>query len=289
MKVTIGSDPEFIISYKGKPFSVIFKLGGSKKEPKDIGRECGIQEDNVNAELTFPPVNNVDDFVDYINYGKIVIKKLLKENTGLDCEVESWSSAEFSNEDLNNPVARRFGCEPSYCIYTGNVSPRPSPEEVGNIRSAGFHIHIGMPGTMSTKQKTFMIWCMDVMLGVPSLFIDTDVRRRKLYGNAGDFRYRYLADKDISVIEYRTLGAKLHETNDLIKWVYNQTMKAVEMFDKYKTFDKYEKEVSVEEKIIFQEPWEAIDNNNLEVASQILKITKTTIDEFIPGFVSVYQ
>lgn len=288
MKVTIGSDPEFIISYKGKPFSVIGKLGGSKKEPKDIGRECGIQEDNVNAELTFPPVNNVNDFVDYINYGKIVIQKLLKENTGLDCEVESWSSAEFSNKDLNNPVARRFGCEPSYCIYTGNVSPRPSPEEVGNIRSAGFHIHIGMPGVMSTKQKTFMIWCMDVMLGVPSLFIDKDVRRRKLYGNAGDFRYRYFADKDISVIEYRTLGAKLHETNDLIKWVYNQTMRAVEMFDKYKTFDKYEKEVPAEEKIIFQEPWEAIDNNNLEVASQILKITKTTIDEFIPRFVSVH-
>lgn len=278
-QITIGSDPEFMVSYNGKPFSVIGKLGGSKKEPMDIGKGCGLQEDNVNPELTMPPVKNKEDFIKYINYGKQVIVERLKINTGLDCKVESWSSAKFSNEDLNNPVARTFGCEPSYCIYTGQVSPRPSPEDVGNIRSAGFHIHIGMPGVMNTRNRIFMIWCMDLFLGVPSLLIDSDQERRQLYGNAGDFRFKYLPEKDISIIEYRTLGAKMHETDELIGFVFDQTMKAVDMFLENQTFENFQKNSNLG--IRFEEPKIAIDDLNYEIAEQLINITKTSVLEYV--------
>ena len=51
------------------------------------------------------------------------------------------------------------------------------------------HIHIGYDN--STKETNFaIIKALDLFLGVPSLEIDLDERRRGLYGKAGCFRHK---------------------------------------------------------------------------------------------------
>lgn len=49
------------------------------------------------------------------------------------------------------------------------------------------HIHIGYDNPTIDFSK-LLIRYMDMYLGVPSVLIDTDVNRRKYYGNAGSFR-----------------------------------------------------------------------------------------------------
>ena len=244
--ILVGTDPEFGVQLYGKPASCIGILGGSKKEPKDIENGCTIQEDNVMGELTIPPCDKKEDFIRYINYGRKAMEEILFKNTGLPYKLVSLSSQEYPDDDLNNEAAMKFGCEPSYCIYTNGISKRPRPEDVGNLRSAGFHIHIGMPKLLNIEKRRALIYAMDILLGVPSIIIDSDEKRRKLYGNAGDFRIKLDGDKDYTIIEYRTLGAALHATDELIGWVYEQTHKAVSLFLTYPTMNKISQVLNVE-------------------------------------------
>lgn len=223
----IGSDPEFgVVNQAGTPSSVIGILPGNKKKPFDIGEGCGVQVDNVMAELTIPPANTKQEFVNSIMYGKQKINELLAPY-GL--MVRSISSARYSEEALDNDIARTFGCDPSYCIYTKKVSPRPTPEEVGNLRSCGTHIHIGADRLLSIPEIERLIFCMDMFLGVPSILIDEDSDRRRLYGNAGDFRFTNT--DTYTRVEYRTLGGIFTESPQLMEYVYDQTIKAIDFFN----------------------------------------------------------
>jgi hypothetical protein len=269
-EITFGSDPEFGIFFNDKPISGIGLIGGSKKEPMDIGEGCGVQEDNVMAEITIPPVKTKSDFIKYIQYGRKRIAEILHQNTGLEFEIKSISSARYDEEELDNPVAKLFGCEPSYCIYTKSVSPRPTPEEIGNLRSAGFHIHCGIPKLLSMKDRVHFIFCMDIMLGVPSIIIDTDEDRRKLYGNAGDFRAKLFSEKDYTIIEYRTLGGAMHASDELIGWCYDQTNKAIDLFLSTESVD----EILKENDVLFEEIKKAIDDGDIDLCKNLVKTFK---------------
>lgn len=228
----IGTDPEFIIvdCQTGEPRSGIGKLGGTKANPEDIGEGCGVQEDNVTAELTVPPSTSVEEFIYYMNYGRNAINERLKP---FNLKLLSASSARYTEEELDNEVARKFGCEPSYCIYTKSVSPRPTPEQIGNLRSAGFHIHIGADRLLTIQEVEALIFYMDVYLGLPSVILDLDTDRKKIYGNAGDFRFKNIttANERFTIVEYRTLGGALHGSDMHIRFVYEQTEKAILAFN----------------------------------------------------------
>jgi len=55
---------------------------------------------------------------------------------------------------------------------------------------------------------------MDVLLGLPSVLIDPDRKRRSLYGKAGCFRLCPYG------FEYRVLSAKMYSTDDLMDLVW---------------------------------------------------------------------
>jgi hypothetical protein len=253
--IMLGSDPEFgaVDINSLIPKSVVNILGGTKSDPLDLGRGCGRQEDNVGAELTIPPCETVEEFVDYITYGRKQIDNILSE---ANLKTVTESSLQYPFSELMSPQAREFGCEPSFCVYTRQHSPRPSPCDVGNTRSFGFHLHASWRGPDNIQTIEELIRTMDVYLGLPSLLIDKDTERRRIYGNAGDFRIKVYG------LEYRTLGGKLLKDEETIKFVFNNAMKA---------FEDYNEKANIDQIIKNQvEIRNAIDTSNEEVAVQLL-------------------
>lgn len=67
---------------------------------------------------------------------------------------------------------------------------------------------------------------MDLYLGVPSVLIDPDTRRRSLYGKAGCFR---LTDYGV---EYRVLSGYFIKDEITTTWVLHQTAAAIAYYNK---------------------------------------------------------
>lgn len=233
-KVTIGSDPEYgVVDQNNRPRSVVGNLPGTKKEPFSLNDYVSCQEDNVGAEICIPPCTTAEQFLKYITMGKLLTQRKLREKKP-NYSLISASSLRYDNNELMSDQAMMFGCEPSYCVYTGGQSPRPTPEQIGNLRSFGFHVHVGFPiaeGERQTDYVARLIRAMDITLGLPSIIIDGDTERRQIYGNAGDLRYRMI--KDVLVAEYRTLGGFMHSSHVLIKYVFHQTVKAIQLFNEW--------------------------------------------------------
>lgn len=221
-KFTIGTDSEVAI-HDGKTYrSIIGMIKGSKHNPV-LTPFGNIQEDNVFAEFAINPVDSEGEFVKLINAAKTHLEGLLNPN-GFDIHINSC--IELPDFELQNPDVWEFGCEPDYNAYTGRQNPRP--ENPGNRRVAGGHIHVGHPEAMRDKNKRWLIKYMDLYLGLPSVVLDDTEEsrmRRIFYGKAGSFRPKPYG------VEYRTLSNFWIRDEELMRWAYRQTAKAVQAFE----------------------------------------------------------
>lgn len=66
---------------------------------------------------------------------------------------------------------------------------------------------------------------MDIYLGLPSVLIDSDSERRKLYGKAGSFRTTPYG------LEYRVLGGYMMSSPYIGKFLWKQLEKAIDAFN----------------------------------------------------------
>ncbi len=212
-KFLIGGDPEFpcINTKTNKYVSLVPYVKGTKQEKYPIPVNlCFQQIDNVGIEFCTPPCT------EYEYYAVLVDNCINHTNTWLKTinpafELQVVSSASYDDNELNSEEAQSFGCEPSYSIYRNGESYRPSAEEVGPLRSFSYHIHYGFDkGLTKTEFKNFIV-LNDLFLGIPSIEIDLDEDRRKIYGNLSDHRY-----KSPTRFEYRTLGAGVHNNTNFI-------------------------------------------------------------------------
>jgi hypothetical protein len=193
---TIGSDPEgFLLSKEtGKHVPAIGLIGGDKRQPKPIGNGFAVLEDNVMVEYNIPPSLMGEQLSEHIKHANSYIEKeILKDRFSIDYV----PSVKFESEDLDNPKAMEFGCEPDFCVWT--EMERVLDTDKTNIRFAGGHLHFGYdkPNIDSTVK---LVKIFDLFLGVPSVLLDSDQLRREIYGQAGSFRF-----KDYG-LEYRTLS-----------------------------------------------------------------------------------
>lgn len=115
-------------------------------------------------------------------------------------------------------------CDPDYCIYTGDVNPKPKIDKDMTLRSAGFHLHIGYDNP-EIDRSIRLLYYLDAFVGLPSILIDKDTERRKLYGKAGCFR---LCDYGC---EYRSLSSYFMKDDEHLKWVFNQVLKAINAYN----------------------------------------------------------
>lgn len=219
----LGSDPEvFIISEElERVYPVLDLLGGTKDNPRPLRMEgYFVQEDNVLAEFNIPPAKSRSGFVANIDTGK----KLLKEALPKGFIPFVKASHRFVKGQLDDPRAQVFGCTPDYNAWLGieveNKSPNPENDPL--LRSAGGHILLGYDKPNKEVNVAFVRLC-DALLGVPSVILDQDVDRRKLYGKAGAFRHKPFG------VEYRTLSSFWLGSDDLTAWVWDQAMKAVDL------------------------------------------------------------
>lgn len=214
--ITLGSDPEFFLSKDGKMVSAEGLIGGSKHSPIILPLGA-MQEDNVMVEFNIPPALSKDHFTQSIKE----VLSFLKNEVLPDYEHLYVPSAEFDEDTLSTEQAKMFGCEPDFNVWTKAMNKSPKPEDLGVLRVAGGHVHIGV-GELSDEQLITLGRKLDLFLGVPSLLLDTDDRRRQFYGKAGAVRPKEYG------LEYRTLSNFWLNSEKLIDWVYSNAIKAVE-------------------------------------------------------------
>lgn len=118
------------------------------------------------------------------------------------------------------------------------------------------HIHVGYDNP-TIEVNNDIILMMDAVLGLQSLFLCKDTRRRELYGKAGCLRTKSFG------VEYRTLSNFWIHDESLIEWAYESTLEAIDLINTG---------VSEDIKQLFGTAIQtAIDENNKELATEILQ------------------
>lgn len=215
--VLVGADPEVFVADGGPEgliVSVIGKLGGTKTCPLMVDGG-GLQEDNVLAEFNIDPAKTKLEFVGGISKVMHELARKLSQQ-GLNISVKS--SHEFDMDYLiaQGPQALEFGCGTEWSAYTGKALPKPAGEASG-LRTAGGHIHVGYFDPWEDGNQ-WMAQMLDIILGVPSVLVDKDKMRRKLYGSAGSIRHKPYG------VEYRSLSNFWLANDNLKGWVYDQVL-----------------------------------------------------------------
>jgi hypothetical protein len=192
-------------------------IPGSKDFPYLITEDkyFGIQVDNVSAEFTVPPARTCTAFRDSI----LFMLKYLKDYLPIGYVPVPKASQIFDEDQLQTPIAMTFGCDRDLNAWTKRFNPKPNTNT--NLRSNGFHIHIGYDKP-SKAVSVELIKAMDLYVGLASLNLDADTQRRQLYGRAGSFRFKPYG------VEYRVLSSALVADPANIDFIYEATQKAID-------------------------------------------------------------
>lgn len=252
MKITLGCDPEaFLVDVGGQFKSAIGRIGGTKESPQqlDLGEGYCVQEDNVALEFNIPPAEGRSQFVASISLTLKYLTKGIQAMYGYSLSTQS--AAFFPKEELLEPAAMVFGCDPDYNAWTMEPNPKPKAEDE-TLRSCGGHIHVGYEGDVDKAKVAQM---MDLFLGVPSVVMDKGDLRKQLYGKAGACRFKPYG------VEYRTLSNFWIFEDRLVAWAWDNTSKAVDAAESRLALSEQDSNDIVS----------AINNNDKSLAQQLVK------------------
>ena len=216
--ISLGADPEVFIKSKktGKFVSAHDIIPGSKKDPAKLSPTAFMHPDGMAAEFGIEPTTSMETFtIRVVN----AVNDLQKHIDPTKYEVVITPSVEFDEETFYSaPIhARELGCDPEYNAWTGDICPKPNP--FSTLRTAGGHIHIGWTSVEDPFSSSHFEDCctvakeLDYILGIRSLSIDNDHRRRTMYGLPGSFRPKPYG------LEYRVLSNFWIKNTELAYWV----------------------------------------------------------------------
>jgi protein-arginine kinase activator protein McsA len=216
----IGSDVEFFLKRKDSEEIVSAEglIQGTKKEPFKFDKDepfFATSLDNVMAEGNIPPARTPAEFYAYVEKLRNYIDATIPQ----DLMTVAIPSARLGFEHLMTENSQVFGCDPSLNCWTGEqVIPQPSGD---NLRSAGFHIHVGYEGPNADTNRK-IAKAMDLFLGVPSILMEPENERKVVgYGCAGNYRDQKHG------MEYRSLSSHFSSEERLVKWCFESTEKAI--------------------------------------------------------------
>lgn len=259
----LGSDPEFLLrdKYTKELVSSIGIIPGTKEDPvkvDELGKGYTIQIDNVLGEISVAPAdspeelwNNIQKALGYIN------KVILPEHV----EIFHASSGTFLDYQLNNPIAREFGCSPS--LNAWSQMPNDSPE-AGNIkfRGCGFHIHVSYENP-SFDLNFELGRAFDLFCTVPSILLDDDTDRRTFYGKAGEIRHCDYG------VELRTLGGFVLSDKSIYDYMLNNLLEAIKFINNGNTIDD---DLSIGIQL-------AINNQDKEIATKVIEMANIPFEK----------
>lgn len=257
-KVTIGCDPELFLKSKetGEYVPSFFVMEGDKDKPTDITKDGhNIQCDNVMVEYGIPPCKNEDEFVKHNLFVQKYIKEKVADPNNLTMVI--FPSARFEEQNLLDERARKFGCDPDYNAHTGGT-----PNTVGNTnttwRCSGGHIHVGYENH-NYKTNLAIVKAMDLFLSVPLILMEPENKRKEMYGKAGAFRHQKHG------VEYRVTSNYIYSSEELMRWAYKQTLKAIAFVntDTFKSCYDFGRIAS------------AIDNKDVKLAKALIEKYKS--------------
>jgi hypothetical protein len=217
--VLIGSDPEYMVRdiKTNKPRSIVGLLGGTKDKPIYIDKHMSYQEDNVNVEYTVTPTTDYKQMLSEIDYlTEFCNGLLISKGVYID---KDTVSAEYEQSELNSKVAKLFGCSSSDNSWT--LMQNESPDNTLMIRCCGGHFHISYDNP-DFDTSIALARALDLYLGVPSILLDEDRDRRKLYGLAGEIRMTSYG------VEYRVLSNHITQKEEYLAYYFYQINKAIE-------------------------------------------------------------
>lgn len=249
MYFTVGCDPEIFVGDNNSVRSIIGKVGGTKELPLPlpIGDGFAVQEDNVALEFNIPPSDSKSSFVHNLNQATGFLEQMMLDMHGLKFVRDSAIS--FPKEEMNDPRAFMFGCEPDFNCWTGRVNPKPKAKDP-LLRSCGGHVHIGPEQELDVRE---VAKGCDLVLAVPSIHMDKGFMRKELYGKAGAYRPKPFG------LEYRVLSNFWIFDNKTIEWVYDGVDRVLEMVSNGVKFDEDRDDII-----------NAINTNNTDLANKLI-------------------
>lgn len=224
---TFGSDVEFFLENK-ETHEIVSAEGivkGTKYEPFhfDENKYYATSLDNVLAEGNIPPCNTAHEF--YLAVEKL--RTYIDSTLPAELKTVALPAARLDQKWLQTENAKLYGCDPSLnCWENDEVRPEPNGD---NVRSAGFHIHIGYDNpTMETN--ILLGQACDLFLGIPAVLIEPANERKQVgYGHAGNMRHQPHG------FEYRVLSSHFSSQQSLVEWCFNQAKKVVDFVNEGKS------------------------------------------------------
>lgn len=251
----LGADPElFLVDAHGAFISAIDRIGGSKEFPRpldELGAGFAVQEDNVALEYNIPPSASKISFVNNINRAMSYLSDMVSKQ-GL--KLSNVSAVVFPQEQLQDPRALEFGCDPDFNAWTGKRNPRPKATDKA-LRSCGGHVHIGgidFEGNKAEMQR--FIKFMDLFAGVPSIVMDNGDLRKQLYGKPGAYRPKPYG------VEYRVLSNFWTLVPKYTEWVWDAVSLAADAWQNKKI------DIDEDKDLILS----AINDNDKSLASRLI-------------------
>lgn len=259
-QILVGCDPEVFVKQNGVFKSAFNLIRGDKKNPQKI-RSGAVQVDGMALEFNIDPAVSEDDFVfkvqDVFDQMKLMVPTY---------EVVVSPVAHFDPAYLKSQPAEalELGCEPDFNGWTDDVNPRPNAERP--MRTASGHVHIGWTDGEDISDLNHRHRCnmaakqLDFYLGLPSLEYDKDVERREMYGKGGALRYKSYG------VEYRTLSNAWLLTQERMRFVYRNAVKAIEQLMQGNVLEQKYGDIQ-----------EIINTSNLKEARKIIRAEKLEV------------
>lgn len=220
-----GSDPEFLLRDKDTKelVSSIGIIPGTKEEPQtveELGDGYTIQIDNVLGEISVAPATNSEGLWNNIQKALTYVSGNILPN---NVEIYHASSGTYTDEQLDNEIAKLFGCSPSVNAWSEQDNEAPEAGDI-NFRGCGAHIHLSYenpdPATNCLIGRVFDLFCT-----LPSIILDEDTKRRHFYGQAGEIRHCKYG------VELRTLGGFILSDKNIYNYMMDNLLKAIEFIN----------------------------------------------------------
>ena len=215
-KVMVGTDAEFFVAKDGVIItSQEAGIEGTKNSPCVL-EHGNIHRDNAVGEFNMLQADSASGFIANIH---AVLDDVGEVLSSLQVEAVWTPSHVFHVDDLWHPEQMEFGCEGDFDAWGIDTSESPNPDTP--LRTAGGHIHLGFDEDDEHPMSRIAQAC-DIFLGLPSVVMDKDTRRKALYGQSGKFRPKPYG------LEYRVLSNFWLADDILMKWAFDNAIRSYE-------------------------------------------------------------